>query len=236
MRILQKNRLVKELMIRKMRGLQAFYFLFCVFAFSMVSAQDNRQEYLKVITERADKIVATLDVADSAKYYKVRTLVVNQYDRVNTHHEAEQKEIQALKEKFTTDKEVQKVKVTKLEEAKAKKLQKLNAKYVASLSKLLKKEQVEAVKNGMTYSVLPKTYVAFQEMIPSLTAVQKEYILTNLTEARELAMAEPGSKEKHAVFGKYKGRINNYLSKEGYDLNEEGKKWQERIKNKKSTL
>ena len=25
------------------------------------------------------------------------------------------------------------------------------------------------------------------------------------------------SDEKHAVFGKYKGRINNYLSKAGYD-------------------
>lgn len=219
-----------------MRGLQAFYFVFCAFAFSMVSAQDNRQEYLKVITERADKIVSTLGVADSAKYYKVRTLVVNQYDKINTHHEAEQKEVKALKEKFKTDKDAQTVKVSKLEKAKAKKLFKLNAKYVANLSKLLTKEQVEGVKNGMTYSVLPKTYVAFQEMIPSLTAEQKNYVLTNLTEARELAMAEPGSKEKHAVFGKYKGRINNYLAKEGYDLKEEGIKWQERIKNKKSTL
>jgi len=26
------------------------------------------------------------------------------------------------------------------------------------------------------------------------------------------------SEEKHAEFGKYKGRINNYLSKAGYDM------------------
>ena len=31
-------------------------------------------------------------------------------------------------------------------------------------------------------------------------------------------MDRASSKEKHAVFGKYKGRINNYLSKQGYDL------------------
>jgi hypothetical protein len=26
------------------------------------------------------------------------------------------------------------------------------------------------------------------------------------------------SEEKHALFGKYKGRINNYLSAQGFDL------------------
>jgi Skp family chaperone for outer membrane proteins len=219
-----------------MRGLQAFYFLFFVFAFNRVSAQDSRQEYLKVITERADKIVATLGIQDSAQYYKVRTLMVNEYDQVNTHHEEKQREIQDLKGKFKSDNKVQKAKIAKLEQSKAKKLKKLNAKYVSNLSKLLTEEQVEGVKNGMTYGVLPLTYVAFQEMIPSLTVEQKQFVLSNLTEARELAMAEPGSKEKHAVFGKYKGRINNYLAKAGYDLKEEGAKWQERIKNKKSTL
>ena len=36
--------------------------------------------------------------------------------------------------------------------------------------------------------------------------------------------------KKHAAFGKYKGRINNYLSKRGYDLVKERKAWYERIK------
>lgn len=37
------------------------------------------------------------------------------------------------------------------------------------------------------------------------------------------------SKEKHAWFGKYKGRINNYLSAQGYDLNKESDDWHKRI-------
>ncbi|WP_437919080.1 DUF3826 domain-containing protein [Sphingobacterium sp. LRF_L2] len=219
-----------------MKKIQIVYFLFLVMIGNVSIAQNARQEYLKVITERADKIVATLGISDSVQYYKVRGLVVNDYDHVNTHHESKQEKIQAVKQKFSSDKETQQAKIAKIEETEAKKLQKLNAKYVRSLSKILTKEQVDGVKNGMTYGVLPKTYVAFQEMIPSLTVVQKEYILTNLTEARELAMAQPGSKEKHAVFGKYKGRINNYLAKEGYDLKEEGKRWEERIKNQKRVL
>jgi hypothetical protein len=39
-----------------------------------------------------------------------------------------------------------------------------------------------------------------------------------LVEAREIAMDCGSSEEKHYWFGKYKGKINNYLSAEGYDL------------------
>ncbi|GHE41428.1 DUF3826 domain-containing protein [Sphingobacterium griseoflavum] len=219
-----------------MRKIQVVYFLFLVMVGNVSLAQDARQEYLNVITNRADKIVATLGLSDSLAYYKVRDLVVNDYDNVNTHHESKQAKIQAVKKKFSADKELQVTKVSEIERAEAKKLEKLNAKYIQRLSKILTKEQVEMVKNGMTYGVLPKTYSAYQEMIPSLTAEQRGHILMNLIEARELAMAQPGSKEKHAVFGKYKGRINNYLAKEGYDLKEEGKKWEERIKSRKDLL
>jgi hypothetical protein len=53
---------------------------------------------------------------------------------------------------------------------------------------------------------------------PELKEDQKAQIHAWLVEARELAMDQGTSREKHAVFGKYKGRINNYLSKAGYDL------------------
>ena len=90
----------------------------------------------------------------------------------------------------------------------------------------------------MTYGVLPITYAGYQDMLPNLTKEQKEYIYKNLVEAREHAMDGGSSKEKHAWFGKYKGRINNYLSKQGYDLNKESTDWhkrfEEREKNKKN--
>ena len=37
-------------------------------------------------------------------------------------------------------------------------------------------------------------------------------------ESREHAMGAGTSQEKHAWFGKYKGKMNNYLSGRGYDL------------------
>ena len=84
----------------------------------------------------------------------------------------------------------------------------------------------------MTYRVMPVTYAAYQDMILTLTTEQKEKIYNWLKEARELAMDEGSSEDKHKVFGKFKGRINNYLSSQGYDMKAEEKGWQQRIKEK----
>jgi len=53
-----------------------------------------------------------------------------------------------------------------------------------------------------------------------------------LKEARELAIDAESSKKKHEVFGKYKGRINNYLSARGYDLVKEREAWYKRLNEK----
>jgi hypothetical protein len=69
----------------------------------------------------------------------------------------------------------------------------------------------------MTYGVVQVTFNAYTKMYPDLTDAEKKQIMAWLIEAREISMDQGSSEEKHAVFGKYKGRINNYLSKQGYD-------------------
>ncbi|HLO37079.1 MAG TPA: DUF3826 domain-containing protein, partial [Lacibacter sp.] len=100
------------------------------------------------------------------------------------------------------------------------------------LQKVISEEQIELVKNAMTYNVLHVTYTAYLDMIPTLKEDQKRKIFEWLTEARELAMDGESADKKHAIFGKYKGRINNYLSAAGYDLTKEREEWQKRIKAK----
>ena len=85
----------------------------------------------------------------------------------------------------------------------------------------------------MTYNVLNVTYTAYQDMLPSLTGEQKKQILAWLTEAREHAMDAESSDKKHAWFGKYKGRINNYLAKAGVDMKQAEKEWQQRLREKR---
>jgi hypothetical protein len=70
-------------------------------------------------------------------------------------------------------------------------------------------------------------------MIPSLTQPQKEQIYAWLVEARDYAMDAESSDKKHWWFGKYKGRINNYLSAQGYDLQAERTAWEKRLAEKK---
>jgi hypothetical protein len=87
----------------------------------------------------------------------------------------------------------------------------------------------------MTYRIYPITYTAYQDEIPNLTEEQKGKIKSWLLEARENAIDAESSEKKHAWFGKFKGRINNYLSAQGYDMKKEGEEWQKRIKERQAT-
>jgi len=102
--------------------------------------------------------------------------------------------------------------------------------FPASLSLYLNEAQVEAVKDGITFGVVKVTYDATLDMIPSLKTEEKTQILAWLKEGREFALDAETSNKKHEAFGKYKGRINNYLSKIGYDLVKEREGWYARIK------
>ena len=86
----------------------------------------------------------------------------------------------------------------------------------------------------MTYGKVKFTYDGYINMILTLTDTQKKQIWDWLIEAREKAMDAESSGKKTAIFGKYKGRIANYLSKEGYDLKKEGEEWQKRLKAQES--
>lgn len=193
-------------------------------------AEEDKAAYVKMISQRADKIAAVLNIDDSSKRQKVSDIIRDQYSNLNDIYAERDANLKAIKETNANDKAA-------LEAAKAAQsaktdaqLAKLHKKYIAKLSSKLTAEQVEQVKNGMTYGVLPITYKAYQEQILTLNDDQKKQILTWLTEAREYAMDAESSDKKHAWFGKYKGRINNYLSAAGYDLKKEGQEWEKRRK------
>ena len=195
---------------------------------------DAEAAYIKTITERSAKIVNTLSITDSAKYKEVLGLLVKQYKGINTIHEETKLALAAIKQQSITAQESA-LQVQKQEEKKTAQLQQLHSAFLAGLQKNLTEGQIEQVKDGMTFGVLKVTYTAYQDMIPTLTHEQKTKIYDWLIEARELAMDGESADKKHAIFGKYKGRINNYLSAAGYDLTKERAEWQKRINAKKES-
>lgn len=192
----------------------------------------EQDDYTQVITKRAQKIVDKLNLND-AKRLAIRTIIVRQYRDLNTiHTELEQKEQSYKASLAKEDAKLQSEKAYEIAQAK---LVKLHGKYLKRLGKELNEEQIEQVKNEMTYNVLPITYKGYLDMLPSLTETQKAQILSYLTEAREKAMDAGSSEAKHAWFGKYKGKINNYLSKEGVETKIARQVWEKKLKEKQQS-
>lgn len=208
-------------------------YLFLFFFSSLLFVTNARSQpdaaYLKTITERSEKIVNTLSVTDSSTYNKVVQSLVQQYSTLNKIQEENKVSTDLVKLQGLSADETTAL-LKKQEEKKAADLQLLHTSFITGLQQLLSPAQVDLVKDGMTYRIFPITYAAYQDMIPELTAAQKAKIYDWLNEAREQAMDAESSDKKHAVFGKYKGRINNYLSAEGYDLKKATEDWQKRIK------
>lgn len=197
------------------------------------SAENIMQQelnYRKTIDARSAKIAAGLDITDSAKFYKVRNIIAMQYRSLREIHDERDAQVKAIKANYPENKAAAEIQIKTVQQNAETRLGKLHKEYLKKLSKYLTDNQVDKVKDGMTYSVLPITYKAYQEMIPRLTDEEKKFIYNALSEAREYAMNAESSEKKHAWFGKYKGRINNYLSSRGYDMNNESKSWQERTK------
>jgi hypothetical protein len=197
------------------------------------SAGDPQAAYVKTIKERSAKIVAKLGISDSSKFYKVRDVIAQQYIDLNDIYTRRDATLKQLKEAAGGQKPDTAL-TNAATAAATRSVDSLHPLYLKRLKKQLKEEQVDEVKNGMTFNVLNVTYTAYQDMIPTLTEAQKKQLYDWLLEAREHAMDAESSDRKHWWFGKYKGRINNYLSKEGYDVQKERAAWEQRIKEKKA--
>jgi hypothetical protein len=168
--------------------------------------------YVASIVKRSEKIVAGLNVADSTARSEVVKIIANRYFQLNDIYSGtDKKEIDSA-------------------------LYRSHFAFPAALSLWLSPEQIEGVKDGMTFNVLNVTYAAHLDMIPTLKEDEKAQIYAWLVEAREYAMDAESAKKKHEMFGKYKGRINNYLTKQGYNLTKEREAWAERVKARGGTL
>jgi hypothetical protein len=180
-------------------------------------AGDQDPAYTRVITGRADNIVKTLGIAEEAKRTRVRDIIAGQYRGLNAIHTQRDKDVEAAV-KAASDKASKESQAKGIREQADLRVKQLHQDFLTRLTSELTPGQMDQVKDGMTYGVLPVTYKAYLAQVLNLTDIQKERIMAFLVEARELAMDGGTSEEKHQWFRRYKGKINNYLSAEGYTL------------------
>ena len=198
--------------------------------------KENRDpKYVESIVNRSQKIVDKLGLTDVKVAEDVCNIIANRYFELNDIYEIRDAKVKNVKESgLTGDAKDEALKAAENEKDAA--LYRSHFAFPASLSLFLNEEQIEAVKDGMTYGVVKVTYEATLDMIPSLKEEEKAQIYAWLVEAREFAMDAENSNKKHAAFGKYKGRINNYLAKRGYNLTKEREEWAKRVKARGGTL
>lgn len=189
--------------------------LFTITASAQVALKTEGQnpQYVETIKGRAQKIVDGLNLGDANKEENVRNIIANRYFLLNDIHAKYDKKTQ--------------------EDALYAELYKHHFELASALALYLNEEQIDAVKDGMTYGRLKRDYNAQLEMIPSLTDEEKAQILVWLKEAREYALDAADSKGKHFWFDKYRGRTNNWLSARGYDLKKERDAWMKRTEEAK---
>ena len=198
--------------------------------------KENRDpKYVESIVNRSQKIVDKLGLTDAKVAEDVCNVIANRYFELNDIYEIRDAKVKNVKESgLTGDAKDEALKAAENEKDAA--LYRSHFAFPASLSLFLNEEQIEAVKDGMTYGVVKVTYEATLDMIPSLKEEEKAQIYAWLVEAREFAMDAENSNKKHAAFGKYKGSINNYLAKRGYNLTKEREEWAKRVKARGGTL
>ena len=169
--------------------------------------------YTQAIEGRAADILKILSLSNTNKAAKVRDTIIAQYRSLRAWHDA------------NDDKMKQSAKDTNAVAQIQSSLKTLHNQFISKLSENLTPAKVEQVKDKMTYNKVPVTYAAYCEIIPTLTGPQKAQILAMLKAAREEAMDGGSADEKSAIFKKFKGRIANYLTKEGVDETKARKEW-----------
>lgn len=190
-------------------------------------------KYVETIMQRSTKVTDALKITGTARGKEVLNIVANRYFKLNDIY-TERDSIKAVAKTLTGNEKKQKMEYAEM--LKDQKLYKSHFGFIADLSVYLSEKEVETVKDVLTYNVVNVTYKAQCDMIPSLKLEEKVQILAWLKEAREYAMDAESSKKKHEAFGKYKGRINNWLSKRRYNLTKEREEWAKRVKARGGTL
>lgn len=189
--------------------------------------------YVETILKRSTKVTDALNITGTEKGKEVLNIVANRYFKLNDIY-AERDSIKTVAKTLAGDAKKQKAEFAEMQ--KDQKLYKSHYGFIASLSLYLTDQEIETVKDVLTYNVVKVTYDAQCDMIPTLKDEEKKQILAWLKEGREYAIDVESSKKKHETFGKYKGRINNWLSKRGYNLTKEREEWAKRVKARGGTL
>ena len=167
------------------------------------AAADVEAKYTAAIEGRTADILKVLALSDADKAATVHDIIIAQYRALNAWHNENDPKLKAAKGDTNA--------IAQIHAS----LKTLHDRFLSRLGENLTPEQIDQVKDKMTYGKVQFTYGGYVAQYPNLSEENKQEILALLKQAREEAMDAGSAQEKTAIFQRYKGKINNYLSKQG---------------------
>jgi hypothetical protein len=185
---------------------------------STPAATDAEKEafYKTTIENRVGDILKVLNLSDADKARAVHDILVAQYHDLRVRDAA-------IDTRLKVD--GKEVNYANRAEQLAIQSKPLHEQFLAKLGAVLAPEEVEKVKDLMTYNKVKVTYDAYCAIVPNLTDEEKAKIMELLKAAREEAIDGGSAREKSDIFQKYKDQINSYLDAQGHDTAKAFKDW-----------
>jgi hypothetical protein len=172
----------------------------------------------KQIDQKATKMVEALKLTDTAKAARAKTITSDWLAVMRAWHKEHDTELNQLWDKWNKARAV----VPKDEfpgeviahqiDAVYASLKPAYADYVRRLSAELTAEQVDALKESWSRSPgMMRTYNTYLEIVPDLTAKDKEVIKARMLLARDDAMLTDADKEIVAIYKRHKVKVEQYV-------------------------
>jgi len=165
--------------------------------------------YTAAIEGRTDDILNSLALTNSTASNTVHDLIIAQYRVMRSRDDLINAKLVAAGKEITYSNRASSLE----DESKP-----LHDHFFAELAKVLKPEQVDTVKDKMTYNKVKVTYDGYNNIVPGLTETDRAKILELLKAAREKAVDGGSASEKSEIFQVYKDKINDYLNAHGHDV------------------
>jgi hypothetical protein len=183
------------------------------------TAAELEQIYNVSIEKRTSNIVAQLAFSDPTRSTKVHDTIMAQYRALRARDQAIDTMFKELAKDAPGVESNRVVLLPLLSKS-------LHERFLAKLSAELTPEQIETVKDQMTYNKVKVTYDAYCQIISGLTEKEKAMILQELKLAREEAIDGGSASEKAVIFQKYKDQINAALAAGGHDVAKAFRDWE----------
>lgn len=205
--------------------MKRFFSLLILFVFSVaVSASDSKlntrnlpADAVAEAQQKAAKVLDKLSLTNDSIRKNIQIVITNRYLELREiHHNYDERN--KVIEATSLPKEKKAEELERSYYQYNSDLYRSRFDYVAWLHFYLNQEQVETVKDAMTYNLFHVRYDDFLDLLPNLKEAEKNRVYHWLIEAREFSMDFETARKMRQMFTKYRGRINNYLSSRGYDL------------------